>query len=303
MNRLLKHFDKVALVLCVLIFLGAASLSPIGFRKLEEIASRNPVAGIEPARYQPKPAQMPAIGIVSWPDPPAQSRSRDWVYDVFTPPVIYYNRQSGEFTVTPPSSSEPVATNTAPFEVELLEVRQEAYRVQLVGYVGAEGSYLATFELAESNETVVGRVGADFPRAEFTLVSLEVRRVTTETRENTPVVETVAVATILDRRTGREETLTNRERKMMPRLQARLRLRTTPAEERLVREGGTVDVNGQRYLVTQLSLNPPQAVISRRAANALGASEIRTLAPSPSPGTSTSSPESRGGPILSFPSR
>jgi hypothetical protein len=96
-----------------------------------------------------------------------------------------------------------------------------------------------------------------------------------------PVVESVAVAVIIDNRTGREETLTNRERKMLPRLQAVLRLRTNPPQDQIVREGMSVEVNGYSYLVTQLSLSPQQAVVSRRAQGSLGASETRTLVPVP----------------------
>jgi hypothetical protein len=303
MNRLRKHYDKVALIACVLLFLGTASLSPIGFRKLDEIASRNPVAGIDLARYDARPAQMPAIETISWPDPPPQSRAKEWVYDVFTPPVIYYNRQTGEFTVTPPSITEPVAQTTAPFDIELLAVRQEPYRIQLLGYLGSERANLGMFELVETGETINARAGAEVARGEFTLRSLEQRRITTQTRDNTPVVETVTVATILDQRTGREETLTDRERRMLNRFQAVFRLRTNPPEERVVREGGTIEVNGQRYLVTQVSLNPPQAVVSRRAAEAFAPSETRTLTPPPEPVNPTSALESRSRGILSFPSR
>jgi hypothetical protein len=96
-----------------------------------------------------------------------------------------------------------------------------------------------------------------------------------------PVVETVAVAVIIDDRTGREETLTNFERKMLPRLQAVLRLRTNPPREQVVREGMSVEVNGYNYLVTQLSLSPQQAVVSRRSPGSLGAAETRTLIPIP----------------------
>lgn len=282
MSFLRKYADKVLLVLCVAGFLASAGFALLGFRKLDAIAARNPTAGVELAKYEPQPAQMPSIASVTWPDAPPQSRGREWVYDVFTPPVIYYNRSTAEFTVTPPSFSEPVvAANDAPFEVDLVLVRQEPYRIQLVGYVGDQGAYLATFELMETGETAYGRPGRTFEQGAFTLQSLDVRRETTNSRESMPVIEEVAVATILDERTGREEVLTTRERKMLPRLQAILRLRASPAEYRTVREGTSVEVHGYSYLVTQLSLNPPQAVISRRSPDSLGASETRTLVPVP----------------------
>jgi hypothetical protein len=225
---------------------------------------------------------MPTIQTVSWPDAPAQSRGRDWIYDLFTPPVIYYNPDTKQFTVTPPVVKAPVvASDDAPFEVDLVRVQQEPYRIQLVGYVGSDDSLIATFEMVETRETLIGRPGKAFPQQEFSLESLEVRRMTTSSSDSMPVVESVAVAVIIDNRTGREETLTNRERKMLPRLQAVLRLRTNPPQDQIVREGMSVEVNGYSYLVTQLSLSPQQAVVSRRAQGSLGASETRTLVPVP----------------------
>lgn len=292
MNRLAKHADKILLAMCAIVFVALAARSFLRLSKLEEIASRNPVAGIVSKPYESERATMPTIGTVSWPDAPAQSRGRDWVYDLFTPPVIYYNPQTAQFTVTPPVVNTPVVVkDETPFEVDLVEVRQEPYRIQLVGYVGSEDSFIATFEVVDSGvETVIGRPGRVFEQHEFRLQSLDVRRMTTNSSESMPVVETVAVAVIVDDRTGREETLTNRERKMLPRLQAVLRLRTNPPREQVVREGMSVEANGYNYLVTQLSLSPQQAVVSRRSSGSLGAAETRTLVPLPGaialPGTS-----------------
>lgn len=283
MRRILRHYDKILLGLGALAFFATAGLGTLRLEKLDEIASRNPAAGIEPARYEIEKAVVPTISTVTWNDAPTQSRGQDWLYDVFTPPVIYYNPQTGSFTVTPPANSEPrVAARTdEPYDIELLEVKQEPYRIQLVGYVGAADNPLATFEIAGSGEMVVGRPGKLFDRHEFTLKSFNIAPRTTPAGEGTPVVEMVAVAGIIDERTGKEEFLTDREKKMMPRLQATFRINVYPGETRTVREGATIEANGQVYLVTQLSLHPPQAVVSRRSRDALGPSETRTLSPIP----------------------
>lgn len=285
MRPLLRHYDRLLLALGVLVFLGTAAIGTTQFKKLDDIAARNPAAGIEPARYELERASVPALTAVSWDEAPAQSRGREWLYDVFTPPVIYYNPRTSSFTVTPPENYAPVAapTSDAPYDIELLAVRQEPYRIQLVGYVGASDNPIATFEIVDTGETVVGRPGRRFERQEFTLQSFDVRRVTTPAGEGMPVVENVAVAVVIDERSGREEILTNRERKMLPRLQATFRIKTFPGETRTVREGATIEAGGQVYLVTQLSLHPPQAVVSRRSRDALGPSESRTLQPPAGP--------------------
>jgi hypothetical protein len=303
MQRALQHYDKIVLGLCLMLFLVSGALSFRGFGRLDQIAARQPRPAGEPLPFEPRPAQVPSIATSVWPDPPAQSRGKEWIYDVFSPPVIYYNRETGEFTVTPPSHARSVATAaSAAFELELVEVRQEPYRIQLIGYAGADGAYLATFDLLEVGGSAVARPGATVPRGEFTLLSFEVVKVTTTSADSMPVVENVAVAVIRDQRTGREERLTNQERKMMPRLQGVFRLRSSPGEQRLLREGMSIDLAGQRYLVTQLSLFPPQAVVSRRPPDSLGASETRTLLPVGARPPSSGTDRRQSGAIFSFPS-
>lgn len=301
MRRFLQHYDKILLALGVVVFLAAGALGATRLRKLDEIAARNPVAGIEPARYELTRAVVPSIAMVVWNEAPRQSTGSEWVYDVFTPPVIYYNPQTQQFTVTPPAVTGPVAVagNDEPYDIELIGVRQEPYRIQLVGYVGTADNPIATFEIVDSGETVVGRPGRRFERQEFTLQSFEITRLTTPAGEGMPVVENVARAVVLDERSGREEVLTNRERKMMPRLQATFRVNVYPGETRTVYEGSSIEANGQVYQVTQISMFPPQAVVSRRSRDALGANETRTLSPS-SAGGPQSSP-TRGSGIVPAP--
>lgn len=283
MRRLLHYLDKVALVACVLLFFGSALWAMWSFRKLEAIAALNPAVGLASARYEAHTAQTPTLAQVSWPEPSAQSRGRDWVYDTFTPPVIYFNPDTKEFTVTPPVATGPaIAIVETPFEIELVAVRQEPYRLQLVGYAGNETDYIAHIEIVDTGAVILARPGAAYPEAKgsFTLRSFDVRRVTTNSSESMPVVENLGFAVVLDGRTGREVTLTTRERLMLPRLQCVVRTRTYPVEEQVLREGMKITVNGYDYLIVQLSLNPAQAVVSRRDGKSL-TGENRTLYPVP----------------------
>jgi hypothetical protein len=282
MRRLLHYADKLALVVCLLLFLASAVWATMSFRRLDEIAELNPTLGVAPARHTPAELQMPDIARVYWPEPTNQSRGPDWLYDVFTPPVLYYDPITREFTVTRPELGVAAATTVeTPFEVELVSVRQEPYRIQLVGYARNDAEFLAQFEIVELGAVVLGRAGAVYPenKGHFTVRSFDVRRVTTSSDESMPVVESIGVATILDGRIGREVTLTTRERLMLPRLQCVLRTRAYPPEEHALREGMKITVNGYDYLIQQLSLNPAQAVVSRRPSNSLGDAERRTLVP------------------------
>jgi len=281
MRRLLLYLDKIALVACVLLFLGIAVWAALRFRQVDEIGRMAAASVGSPAKHEPQFAQTPTIAQVSWPEPAAQSQGREWVFDTFTPPVLYYDPVQKTFTVTPPVVREvaPVVAET-PFEVELVSVRQEPYRIQLKGYSGTEAAYTAHLEVIDTGETVLGRPGQVFPeaRGNFAVRSFEVRRITTTSEGSMPVVENVAFAVILDSRTGREVTLTNREPLMLPRLQCVLRTRVFPAEEHALREGMKITVNGYDYTVMQLSMNPAQAVVSRKKPSEF-VGETRTLIP------------------------
>ena len=96
------------------------------------------------ARVDYRPAALPAAveREQSWTTPPAQSAGNEWIYEVFTPPVVFYDRQAARFSVTPVGASH---GDDREFAFQLISVRRELFRVQLSGYVGAPGSYTVIF--------------------------------------------------------------------------------------------------------------------------------------------------------------
>ena len=282
MRKLLHFSDKIALAACVLLFLASALWATMSFRRIERIAELNPTLGIAPAMLASADVQVPDIARVYWPEPAVQSRGADWLYDVFTPPVLYYDPTTREFTVKRPEVNVAVA---APPKHRLRSSWSRCGRNRIVSSSVATwattGDYIAQFEIVETGAVVLGRTGFVCPenKGHFTVRSFEVRRVTTSSSESMPVIESIGFATILDGRTGREITLTTRERLMLPRLQCELRTRAYPPEVHALREGMKITVNGYDYLIVQLSLNPAQAVVSRRPPNSIGGAETRTLVP------------------------
>src|SRR5438876_1315451 len=88
-----------------------------------------------------------------WSPPPAQRGGTRWVYDVFTPPEIFYDARLRAFSVTPPTTaiardeqggSPGVAA--APMNIQLVGVKRALFRLQLIGFVGTDGGYLGLFE-------------------------------------------------------------------------------------------------------------------------------------------------------------
>jgi hypothetical protein len=143
-----------------------------------------------------------------WDRPPAQKRGPDWVYEMFTPPEIYYDGRSREFSVTPPVTPGPeTETNPEPAVAPL-----EPFRLQLVGFVGGEGSYLGAFENVATTEHILARSGRTLPELAVTIRDFQVKRVRREPDDSMPTSELIATAVVRDERTGDDVVLTNLER-------------------------------------------------------------------------------------------
>ena len=172
-------------------------------------------ASNESPLYVPANLSEFSVSTQIWPPPAAQSGGAEWVYDVFTPPEIYYDLTNKRFTVTPPSSVEAVVVKPVepPFGVELVSVKQDAFRLQLVGYTGKPGNYRGTFENALSGKTILGQAGRKIPDLDLTIVSFEVKQNRTEQGTGkTVIIETEAVAQVSDDKTGEVFNLTNKSR-------------------------------------------------------------------------------------------
>ena len=88
---------------------------------------------------------------IDWGKPYPQG-GPNWIFDLFTPPVIYYDEETKTFTVTPPFPNE--ESQEEDFELELIEIVPQPYRFQLVSYAGSNENYLLTLENRESGKDV-----------------------------------------------------------------------------------------------------------------------------------------------------
>lgn len=263
--RLVDFLDKIVLLLAMLIFAWVGVRAIIEVRELDGIAGQGRVLLSEQKVNTPKfESEAPAANALSWRSAESQSRGEDWLFDVFTPPVIYYDPQSREFAVTPPSIQVVDAVDTlwAAFDVELIEVRQRPYKLQLVGYAGSQGSYLAYFENSETGALVYLREGQEDAELGVRLTSFTEQTVEVRKDESTPVVETVGVARVADYASGEEINLTNMETKMFSELEASIRL--LPAGiVRYVEVGSRFELESGDYLIEDLSVQPEEAIITK----------------------------------------
>jgi hypothetical protein len=206
-----KSQDKIIFGAALLVLLAAGTWTFFQQPKLEalrKVSSSNSAQ----AAYVPAGLDAPKVSTSIWPIAPAQTRGAEWIYDVFTPPEIYYNEATKEFSVTPPKPLEVVKPVEIPFGLDLVEIKQDVFRLQLVGYVGNAGSALGTFENTVTGDTFLAKAGKKIPTLGLTVRSFEVKRNLVPAKDSMPIYETVATAVVVDDKTGGEITLTNKQR-------------------------------------------------------------------------------------------
>lgn len=199
-----KIYDKLLLALAVL-----ALLAGVGFYVMKSgaLPSAQPQVG-QPADhpYQAIPVPQSSEVAATWPEATEQAPGE--LYDVFTPPEIYIDND-GTFIFKPPyDDTKP----KPPFGVYLAEIKRDAYRIQLEGYIEEDLSDASKSLLLLSNEEtgtqVRARIGQEKAAAEFKLLDFTIERLRDEDDNPYKIVK----ATLLDQRTGEEVVLTHGER-------------------------------------------------------------------------------------------
>lgn len=257
-------------------------------------------AGLRALRAQPEAAALtgaayaraefaaPARAPKAWGKPAPQSQGGGWIYEIFTPPVIYYHASARAFSVTPPSAFQDSALA---FGLELLDVRRELYRLQLMGYLGSAQDYLAAFVSPQLPETLLARPGRRFEELGLTLRDFAVRKVNVAAPGELPVYDIAAFAVLQDERTGEEITLDNRARRFTDTPLAVLRL-GAQAKPREVREGDEFTENDATYRIDRIQLDPPEVVVAKQVPG-LPFPELRVLKPAGAVATQAEPPGKR----------
>lgn len=198
-----KFYDKILFVLGLLLLLGGVGFYLTSSDQLS--ADIPPELAGPPTGTSYAAVKISSIGGVAeeWVEPAAQSAGPEWIYDVFTPPIIYFDETTREFLPQPPRAPD----LPPPFGVELVEVKRDLYRLQLEGYLDAPSGDPADATLIFANEetgaAVRGAVGMDNDEVGFSVVSFAVPR-----EEVDGLLRRVPTVTIFDKRIQREVVLT-----------------------------------------------------------------------------------------------
>lgn len=206
-----KSQDKIIFGVALVALLASAGWMALQGSKLSALRAAGS-AGVAGSSYEPSGIDAPVVPTKTWPAAPAQTSGPEWIYDVFTPPEIYYNDITKKFSVTPPEKPSVGPVVEKPFGVTLVKVRQDSFRLQLVGYIGGEGDYRGNFENALSGDTIIAREGKELTDLGLKIKSFQVKRNKIITQDSMPVYDIEATAVVIDLKTGEEINLTNKRR-------------------------------------------------------------------------------------------
>jgi hypothetical protein len=238
-----------------------------------------------PASGRPVGESGPPIQPCRWPEPTAQKRGRGWVYDVFTPPSLYYDSHARRLSAIPAAEAPQTDTAEKAPDLELLTVRRGPFRLQLVGYAGAADDRRGIFANIDTGETVIGLAGERLAGQGLTVKSLSLKCPDAGTGESAATGDLIATAIVTDESTHEDMVLTNREQCRAGAPVGLFTSRKTPGFCRELREGESITINGVTYCVERIDLQPPQVVVGLTGP---GESEprIRAFTPQSAPMTS-----------------
>lgn len=167
-------------------------------------------------------------------------------------------RESGDLFNAPDleRSRQKIESVVADNGCELLAVKREPYRLQLVGYFGAPGSFTATFISPGAPETFHAREGQRLASLELTIKSFSLQR-------SGPGCELTAYAQIWDERKQELVMLFAHELRLTELSLAVLRFGPPPGRSRECRIGDTFLDGAATCRIERIQLEPAEVVIVR----------------------------------------
>ncbi len=269
-DRLLVGFALVALIVSVGWFWQAQG-------EVRRIRAQPVAVRLSNSAYQPVVLRPAAPASERWAKPTAQAAGAGWVYELFTPPVVFYHQKSATFTVIPPLDS--TETN-APFTLELVSVKRELYRLQLAGYFGEPGAYTVVFTNPNAPGTVRAREGERLVDLGVLIKQFSVTRVALERQGASTGFEVAAQVELLDKHTGAAVMLDSRSQKFTEAPVALVRFSaSTGSSNRAVREGEEFSDRGYIYRIERINPVPAEVTVTRTQPG-VALSETKILHPS-----------------------
>ena len=285
-----KTNDTILLAIGGLAIVGAGIWAFVQQSTISEL--RNPpLAPAGGAAYEPSAIKVVTPETRSWAEAPAQKAGEKWIYDVFTPPKIYYNTYTKQFSVFIPE--KPVIIDTkdpkdpkgpmidqSGFGLELVRVDQPLFRLQLIAHFGEGAQARGSFLNVKTGKATVGTVGKKIPELNLEIVRFSVERKVVPQPGGTTLRYVEVVAVVRDTETGVETTLDPKGRVLDgPPI---VTFRASDGSQHTAKSGDVITVGDTTYRVGDLVVEPPSAVVTREAPS-LPAPETKTLVVPPPP--------------------
>ena len=226
------------------------------------------------------PSVTPAA-FVPWKEPEAQSAGREWIFEVFTPPIIYFDAERQRFTLRPPLEPEAAPV----FGASVSGIQRVPYRLQYAGHHGEPGRYFIEIRDLADGAYYRGTVGERFEDGAFSIKRFvaDVRRVQPPDRPwATPSLETFVELEVIDEQLG-ESVRFGREPLMLPDPVALVVPDATGAPQALA-AGTSVNTDDGRFTVESIDEAARQVTLAKYdASEALVERKTFTLEPAPEP--------------------
>ena len=260
----------------LLVLVSAAIFGTLAVRHAGVPTGPVPKVELTDAPYQATAPDAPPVKMETWAAPVAQTRGREWIYDAFTPPEIFYNARSKQFTVKPPSSLLDEDAQES-FGIELVSVRPEPFRLQLFGHAGGEGNWRGMFQNVLTGEVLVAPSGKRLPSLNLTIKSVDVSFQPIKIADSMTTNQRVASAVIRDEKTNRDITLTQRERYYTGTVFAFV---AEPGQTatREVRSGDLFTIGDATYKIETIETTPPSVAVVKESPS-LSQPDRRVLTP------------------------
>lgn len=194
-----------------------------------------------------------------WPEPTLQKRGRGWSYEVFTPPAVFCDRRSRALAAIPAEEATLADQEDAPFDLQLLRVRKNPFRLQLVGFAGELKDLRGIFADTATGRTLIGRAGDRLAEHRVQLKHLGIDRPDPDGKGS---IEPVATAAVTDEDTGEEVVLTTRCQSPAGAPLGLFARRKTLSLQREMKEGESAEFEGVGYCIERIELEPALAVVA-----------------------------------------
>lgn len=274
-----KQYAKPLCVTAFLLVLAAAGWFMVHEKSKLAPTFKAPTAGGPPAAYAVSGLTAPTVLTSDWKAPGPQSAGGKWLFQVFTPPRIYY--ANGEFVVDTPGIIVPPPP---PFGVELVAIKPDHFRLQVVGFYIQNGVAVGTFTNMQTGDTFLGQAGLVVPDLDLTIRDFAIKEAPVPgLPPDNDLTEPAGFANVVDGKTGAVTLLTSQVRVMngppfvVFKINAGDRLGELIQD---VKEGGTFKVGDSTYTIGETKVSPLQAVVTKVSpAIKDGTPDTRTLTP------------------------